>query len=149
MYQVNALSCNAVTSYTFFILSSIICCVVHSKFVTNHNCLGSLLPTHLKISIFIAFTVLNGWCGGIGGGGGEGVGVGVCCRGGGGGVVDGWGILEIPWLTIYNALHSVLKIFPSSSLEEDPNNELYSEPNSSFFFNSFPLRVVPNIKVMA
>lgn len=68
----------------FFRLSSVICYAVHTSFATNKNFLGSFLPTHLNIDIFIAFSVLNG--GGGGGGGGEGIGV--CGGGRGGGGVE-------------------------------------------------------------
>lgn len=81
MYQVSVRSYKVVTNYAFFILSSVICCVVHTTFTTNQNCSGSSLPFPLKINIFIAIPMLNG------GGGGGSVGEGVC--GGGGGGVDG------------------------------------------------------------
>lgn len=60
-------------------LSSVICCTVHTTFATNQNYYVSSLLMPLKIGSFILLAVLN-----VGGGGG-GLGKGVCDGGGGGG----------------------------------------------------------------
>lgn len=78
-----AWSCREVTKCTFFMLSLVICCVVHIAFVINQNWYIYFLHIPLKISSFIKFDMLNGNSGG-------GVGEGVCYGGGGGGGVDGW-----------------------------------------------------------
>lgn len=66
----------------------------------------------------------------------------VMLNSGGGGGVDGFGILAIPYLTIYSAPRSVFRTLLSSSLSDAPNKGLYSVLESRFLLNVFPLHVV-------
>lgn len=134
-------SYKVVTNYTFFILSSVICCIVHTTFAINQNCFRSSLPIPLKIKIFIMFDMMNG------GGGGRSVDEGVCSGSGGGGGVDGWDILGIHWFINWTTLCGVVNIAPSSSLEGGLINGLYSGPDPLLLKN-LSLRVALNIKVM-
>ena len=70
IYQLNALSCNAVTNCTFFILSFVICCDLQHLLQTTVDQV-LFVPRPLNIGIFIVFAILNS--GGGGGGGGVGV----------------------------------------------------------------------------
>lgn len=56
-------------------LSSIICCNVHTVFATNQSCSVYSLPMPMKIGSFIVFSMFNGGGGGVCGGGGGGGGV--------------------------------------------------------------------------
>lgn len=142
MYQVSMRSWREVTNCAFFILSSIIYCEVHTMFTTNHNCSNSSLHIPLNTDIFISFTRLEG------GGGGVGVGRGVCGGGRGGGGVDGWFILGIPWVINWTPLCDIVCRTLLSSHEGGSINGLYFGHDPSQFVKNRPLCVALNMKVM-
>lgn len=135
IYQLSALSCNVVTSCTFFKSSSIIYCDFHIASATNQNCSGSSVPRPLNMGIFIAFIILSS------GGGGGGKGVGVWDEGDGGGGVGRCGIPMISLFTFCGAPWDFFILLLYSSLSDTPKKWLYAAPQSRFIMNDFPLHV--------
>ena len=92
---------------------------------------------------FTVFAILND------GGGGGGVGEGVWDRGKDGGGVGGWGIFGNPCLINWTMLYGEACAAPSSSLTGGSISGLYLGLVLLLSLNNFPLRVAPNIKVIA
>ena len=81
--------------------------------------------------------------------GGDGVGKGVCGGGEDGGSAGGWGIHENPCFINSIVLCRDAYVTSLSSLRGGSISGLYLEPVYPLFLNVLPLRVAPNIKVVA
>jgi len=136
-------SCKALTNMTFFILSFVTPCASHTTLITNQNWSGSSFPTPLNTRNFILLAIFihSGGGGGTSEDGGEGSEI-----GGGVGGGDMRGILCLIKLI---TLHEETFASSSSSPRRGEIKGLFSGPLLPSFLSVFPLRVAPNIKVIA